>query len=237
MRFFLLLVLQILTLNFARGQNDFEQKTVEVIYGKAIENDKIIIKDNLNFIKGLEYKLEFTLNEALFSHILNMQSDSRSNYKRLINLGGGKGIFYKNINSNENLWKEDTSKSEGFLVQRDFVIYDWELSDETKNILGFKCYKAYGSYKEYNYFLQKEQTISVVAWYVPSLPFSFGPSGFDGLPGLVLESIRGKIHLIATDFNILKIKNLERPSGRVISYEEYSKELYKNVMDVVEKKK
>lgn len=60
----------------------------------------------------------------------------------------------------------------------------WEITAETKEIDGHKCYKAvshlYQDDPEY-------AGDNVVVWFCPDIPFPFGPHKYAGLPGLVVE--------------------------------------------------
>lgn len=74
----------------------------------------------------------------------------------------------------------------------------WEITSETKEIDGYKCYKAvshlYDDDPEYG-------GENVTAWFCPDIPYPFGPHKYGGLPGLVIE-------LHKTDM-VLRLKNLE----------------------------
>lgn len=54
---------------------------------------------------------------------------------------------------------------------------NWQLINETKEILGYQCEKAIVSYRGRNY----------TAWYSQQLPLNNGPYVFRDLPGLILE--------------------------------------------------
>lgn len=220
----------------ARSQTPIDDKLVEVTYYKAFKKFDSESASPPKLMKGLEYQLLFDLNEAKFEYKSNMPTDANPMQKRLIGMGGGKGIFYKNILEEVHL-RKNTADEKDYVVEKKFVIYDWDLKAESKNIMGFECFKAIGSYEEYNYFLEKKQTISVVAWYAPAIPVSFGPSGFDGLPGLVLESVRGSFYLIAQDIRFFgkDEKKISRPEGVLISDEDYAKMQYQNFMNLVGK--
>ena len=56
---------------------------------------------------------------------------------------------------------------------------NWQLINETKEILGYKCRKAIGKYRGRLY----------TAWYAEKLPINDGPFVFRGLPGLILEIV------------------------------------------------
>ncbi len=64
-----------------------------------------------------------------------------------------------------------------FVVTDTIARHDWEIKyDESKEVLGKHCMKAIlASDKE------------TVAWFCDEIPVQVGPSGYDGLPGLILE--------------------------------------------------
>ena len=225
----LLTIIFLLLFSIANSQNETIGKTTEVIYTKAYKNYKDTTNSTPKFIKNLEYQLLFNINEARFEYIPNMQNDSNKNNERFIGKGGGKGIYYKNLKEGRNI-KAVSSYETHFLIQEDFNKFEWSLLKEAKKILGYDCFKAIGKYKEYNYFLKKEQVIDVVVWYTPNIPISFGPSGYDGVPGLVLESYRSSFHFIATKliFHDKNLKISEPNEGEVVSLEEYNKILNEN---------
>lgn len=96
----------------------------------------------------------------------------------------------------------------------------WELSSDTKDILGFKCYKA-------EYTKNGEVPIKIEAWYAPELPFNFGPKGHHGLPGLILETIQNdklscKAFSLIYDEDVYVIKPT---SGKKITREDFNKKV------------
>jgi GLPGLI family protein len=70
---------------------------------------------------------------------------------------------------------------------------------KTKNIDGYKCYFA-----KYTGLSLKNRPSSepIYAWFTPEIPVPFGPAGYGGLPGLILELVENKISLIAIVINI-----------------------------------
>lgn len=62
---------------------------------------------------------------------------------------------------------------ETHLVRDTIAQHNWEITEEEKQIGGKTCYKAVD-------LLRKE-----VAWFCPELPYSTGPRGMGGLPGLI----------------------------------------------------
>jgi GLPGLI family protein len=69
-----------------------------------------------------------------------------------------------------------------------FQSFDWKLSSESKQIQGYRVQKATAKayYYEYGPDIQPYRA-EVIAWFAPDLPFSAGPEGYYGLPGVILE--------------------------------------------------
>lgn len=105
---------------------------------------------------------------------------------------------------------------------------DWEISKETKKIDNYLCYKATYNFK---YVARNNQikTKTITAWFAPSLPFSYGPIEFHGLPGLILELNKDyttySAQKIVLQDNDIKI---DFPKGKTITKEEYDKAVLKN---------
>jgi GLPGLI family protein len=59
------------------------------------------------------------------------------------------------------------------------------LTNETKLIDNYLCYKATNIYKVTNDI--KTFLHPVIAWYCPQIPYRYGPNGYSNLPGLILE--------------------------------------------------
>lgn len=82
-------------------------------------------------------------------------------------------IFKNRLNSNLNLrhWG-----SPNYQYSENNIDFQWEIKQETKEILDYSCVKAEGRYMGRDY----------VAWFAPDVPISDGPYKFHGLPGLIL---------------------------------------------------
>lgn len=55
---------------------------------------------------------------------------------------------------------------------------DWEITDSTKDILGYECIKAIADYHGRKW----------TAWFAPDIPIQDGPWKLRGLPGIILEA-------------------------------------------------
>ena len=97
--------------------------------------------------------------------------------------------IYTDVSTKTMVYNNETNsgrfKKQEFLVTEPMFV-EWELQNETKKIQDLTCYKATGKYA-YKSSEGKELTKNIIAWYAPELSSSFGPNGFGGLPGLILE--------------------------------------------------
>ncbi|WP_299607800.1 GLPGLI family protein [uncultured Aquimarina sp.] len=69
-----------------------------------------------------------------------------------------------------------------FLIDETLEPQEWELTEETKKIDQYRCYKA----------ILKNSDKKVEAWYTNEIKAPYGPKGYYGLPGLILELKEGK---------------------------------------------
>ncbi len=109
----------------------------------------------------------------------------------------GSGIFYQNAPKRYTLNQKE-SMHQLYLV-KDTIKNDWTISYEKKMIGGFKCYKA-----------TKKCPCGkdIVAWFTPEIPVLFGPAGYGGAPGLILQLTFFKHTLRLRKIKFLK-KNLK----------------------------
>jgi GLPGLI family protein len=117
----------------------------------------------------------------------------------------GEGKKYLNLKDKISIEEADIFGKE-FLIVEPPEKLDWKLLNETKKIGDYNCFKAELTVQatekqkeEYKEFLKKEETKpalfkmdepkdkTIVAWYTPEIPVSFGPNKYWGLPGLILE--------------------------------------------------
>jgi len=143
-----------------------------------------------------ETKLSFNNNESIFT-IKNNQI----NKKKVEVIADEEK---SNINLNFNLWKDlpdnlglltdinknciidhkflpidlTAAKFDTLFVKDTAQIISWELLNETKNIMSFKCQKAQGNFRGRTY----------TVWFTNDIPVSLGPWKLNGLPGLILEA-------------------------------------------------
>lgn len=87
----------------------------------------------------------------------------------------------------------------------------WQITSETKIINQFTCYKATSNFKVVR--VDKVFQFPIIAWFCPDLPSEFGPMGYGGLPGLILELQERNIVYGVQKINLeANIKNINLPT-------------------------
>jgi GLPGLI family protein len=163
----------------------------------------------------------------------------------------GEGKKYINLKDKISI-AEDEIFGKEFLIVETLEKPDWKLLNETKKIGEYNCFKAEiliqvteKQIEEYKEFLKKEEAKpslfkmeepkdkTIVAWYTPEIPVSFGPKNYWGLPGLILEIneedsiiLCSKVTLSNKEKSKIKVPN----TGEKVTQNKFD-EIQKNKMD------
>lgn len=175
-------------------------------------------RDKINSnLKKVIYTLQFNEIESLFFSPKVMETEIDRSLKLAINFWGGRGILYTNIKTKLKLHQAD-GYGERFLINGK-ISYKWVITQETKKIDKYLCYKA--RLKDN---LNKKRK-DIIAWFCPDIPFSFGPNGYCGLPGLIVElELNNGFLFKAININLKKnnSKKIVKPNkGVKISEEQF----------------
>lgn len=133
--------------------------------------------------KYITFTLNFNKDEMCFfkNSILNIDGVDTT-FSTVFS--GVNGKTYRNRNS-DIILNEQYNNNLGNIIVTNELKTNWTLTKETKLIDNYLCYKAtmtidivnsVGTFKR-----------QIVAWYCPKIPVPFGPKGYGGLPGLILE--------------------------------------------------
>lgn len=209
------------TINFY-GQINSANIKYSLIIGQdeKINNDQktnSLLEKAQQGAKNITFSLIFNKNESLFK-IDDFIEDENSIFAKLFS--NATNIFYTEANSEKKIKQIDGAFGQ-FIVKYSYR-NNWVLENETKMIDTYLCYKATSELVVVN--SKGEFKFPIVAWYCPSIPFSFGPKGYDGLPGLILE-----LQERFTTYGVLNIKLnnedilIERPNkGKIVTEEEFN---------------
>jgi GLPGLI family protein len=189
---------------------------------KLLKNkERVKFMDNLLLnSKKVVSTLHFTLNEALFEVDKKLNTKDRGNITEKMSLiaAGGLNKYYQNTNTRTLETQNCVTLGECFIIVSPFK--KWQLTQETKKIAGYLCYKAT------TVVTRNKKAIHITAWYCPQIPVSFGPKEYNGLPGLILEAQNNFRYLRATKL-ILNPKEkvlINKPTkGKKVSQKEYDK--------------
>lgn len=214
-----LIIILFLSLNNVFSQNicvDFE------IFSNNINDEKIYS----NLISDLETKLK----KSSFNLIIE-------NDKSLFDL---KNINNNTFNDNEIILMmadmldhkcySSTNTTFSLFEKSDYLIKNyfktnWIISNESKIIQGYKCYKATCILEKYDGQGKFYSTYPIEAWFTNDIKKAFGPNGFGNLPGLILELKQAIITFKASKIEICNTKIIEN-NKEVISLSDYYNKTY-----------
>jgi len=174
--------------------------------------------------KMLTFNLDFNEHESLFylSESLISEYENKETKKYVTGLFYGFDKIY--INKTEDILIEQLYYAFGTLLKlRKASLVKWKLTTETKEISGYKCYKATYTYiQKWN---GREFPWEVIAWYSPEIPLQYGPIRYSGLPGLILELSEKNIGYIVDKISFTKGKvEIKKPNnGELLTEEEINK--------------
>lgn len=177
--------------------------------------------------KGRNYQLEFKNDKSLYTYKVE---DSEGGYS----WSKEKYLIIRDYKSKQtDDWREFLGKK--YRIKEDIPKHRWKILNEIREIDGYLCMKA-----------ETTDTIKnqvIHAWFADGIPFSGGPEGFGGLPGLILElDINdGEVLVSATDVSVEswdgKLSIPKKMKGKEITYAELDKKTKSFIEDSIEGKK
>jgi GLPGLI family protein len=95
----------------------------------------------------------------------------------------------------------DTGKE--YIVKYENRFVEWTVTNNTKEILGFKCFKAVPKYLQ-DYDQRQLKGYPTEVWFAPSINKRGGPFKYSNLPGLILEVKAKSFHITALKITEIK---------------------------------
>lgn len=211
----MLLCLQIISAQNFTGQAVYESKSkapTARMGGREISPEmQTIIDQQMKRQLEKTFVLNFNASESSWEEEQKLEAPQPQTGVniRLINSGDSKR--YNNLKSKTTLSEEEIFGKE-FLVSDNLQNWNWTITDETKKIGNYTCYKATALLKVTDeeraayekrkaemdqkpgriIIMDEPEDYAVTAWYTPDIPVGHGPEGFWGLPGLILETSDGQ---------------------------------------------
>lgn len=148
------------------------------------ELDKLVDIVNTG-IEYLTFSLTFNKNESFFEIEDKVYLSDKKPNLSVSNVLMSSGKHYINY-ENRKYYNERNFQGKNYVVEDSINIKnnDWIITDETKLIANYTCYKAT---KKIIFNKPKSNSKEIIAWFCPEIPFYFGPKNYNGLPGLILE--------------------------------------------------
>jgi Protein of unknown function (Porph_ging). len=176
---------------------------------------------------GEDYDLYFENQKTLYTKAAQESEGGRS-WKK------DKLILMRDYRSNS---QEDLIETLGkvYHLKEDISKTKWKILNEIKEVAGYLCMKA----ETKN--VVKGQTIH--AWFTDAIPFSGGPEGYGGLPGMIMEININENDAVITATNVnleeaeLKIPYPKKIKGKKIAKSDYDSMVKKYIDEMIEGKK
>ncbi|MNR06383.1 hypothetical protein D3C85_1224520 [compost metagenome] len=144
--------------------------------------------------------MNFTNEEAYFFANTILIDNDGIGFSLAAMVGRGKLKYYQNKTTNENREYRDTQRTGKVIIQNE-TEQVWTILNESKKIEGYTCFKATTPFLT-DEDGKKKENIFFTAWFSPEIPFSFGPLGYGGLPGLILELQTDKATFFVKKINL-----------------------------------
>jgi len=222
---FLIVALIICNLGFSQTSEGIVIYKKNFIETETQNNNKFMLKQmkalSPEFDK-MRFTLKFSKNESLFEIEETIRFEENIRFKLASSIGGSKGSFYFNLIDKEVINKKEAFGGQ-FLVTSNISNIKWQTHNETKKIGNYVCYKA----TTIKVVKNSKGTFNhpVTAWYTLQIPIGFGPIGYGGLPGLIVElSVQNiKYSISKVVLNPKKKVVIKKPTkGKVVTKEEFN---------------
>jgi GLPGLI family protein len=150
-----------------------------------VKSGKIDYTMYLNFSQNIEYNatLFFDIENSIFKYKVKGtgQYENETNVNEvtstMIDTITSEVVLNKTENQLFSNHKKKTNEKLLYIYEK-IPILKWELLSDQKIINNLTCFLAKTYFRGRTYY----------AWYIPSIPVSFGPWKLNGLPGLIIEA-------------------------------------------------
>ncbi len=185
---------------------------------------KMVVNEIIKNAEKQKFVLKFNSYQSTFYHLEDLSNDELKEdpiYQMAAMRFTCDFSYFLDINRDKEFFK----KNDGAIIENIYSQKNWKITTETKKIDNYPCFKALYEY-EYLARDKKIKTRIITAWFAPSLPFSFGPKNYNGLPGLILELQDWDTTFLTTKIEISDIEiEINFPKGKTVTHEEYDKKI------------
>lgn len=149
------------------------------------------------------FSLQYTNKESFFTNIPHVPEDDLMAKLALVKAHYYEDWYQSPTNKISYFNKEIAGKE--YLVVYKRLMQGWKLSNVSKKIENYTCYKA--TLVDFNERSGNETIIE--AWYTPDIALPYGPGGYGGLPGLILELRYKQCLYVASKITLNPVKEIK----------------------------
>lgn len=227
--FFLITKIITCTGQLNSGKITYTIKSIEFEVIDKSTKDSKLIEATKKIANSQIFSLYFNSTKSKFIKESTLNENIDSNTKQKIDLLNKIASLRFTLDFNFyidfTLKKTIKEKDDGILISENLKNIEWQILNESKKIGDYLVYKATYN-KTYIGRDGKNKSSTVVAWFAPSLPYSYGPKEYYGLPGLILELQDKETTFIASNMEFYENEiNILFPKGKKISEEDYNKKV------------
>jgi GLPGLI family protein len=241
--FLLLLFINITQAQEFQGRAIYISKSINnvVFDTKAMSDEKAKeLNEKINKMFEKIFVLNFNKTESIYQQEQKLRETGSRGSTFASEL---EGELYKNSQTKKYLKAEEFA-NKNYLITDVLKNYKWDITQESKKIGGYTCYKAISITKvtkkelqEYEaekvkknknktsfFNLEKPKDEIITVWYNPEIPVSHGPNKYWGLPGLIMEVNENNLIILCSKviLNPKDKKSIKAPkNGKVISRNAY----------------
>jgi len=172
------------------------------------------IKDMMKNQLEKSFVLHFDKTASVYKEEQKLDQSNRGGWMRFMMGQGVPGDHYKNTQTHVSV-KESEFSGRNFLIKDPLTDYKWTLTQESKMIGQYLCFKAttvierpkprpfrMGPPDKRSEAAEAAEvameSVNVTAWYAMEIPVNHGPDNYWGLPGLILEVSAGNTTILCT---------------------------------------
>lgn len=189
------------------------------------KNTLLVLKNTEREFENLEYELIFNKEISLFKEIEKIDKSNNTYLELAKTLSGYSGEVYVDIKKQLIIEVKDVMGKKYFLEKK-IKDYNWEIDKNKVVVNGYDCFKA-------TTILTTEgrngiQDIEIIAWFTPEINLPYGPIGFSGLPGMIIQIQRGNFITYLSDIKFqANEEKIQLPTDETISSKEFNEMMKK----------
>ena len=168
--------------------SDLEDKVVDSVKVKKTEKEKVknIVSQIFANNRGVRHIIKFKNDKVETDIDVRLDSHNKNQFNLTQIVLEAFGNYYADLAKNVVYNELPESVYGGIVVKYNISDLKWNITDETKEINGYKAIKATANYKSQKK-NGKQKYKEVVAWFSEEIPLRVAPLGYYGLPGLVVQ--------------------------------------------------